>query len=109
MAKKKTEKKEVETKQHQWTTRDPYKEEPDQPQQAAPADLEVPQGDRQALIDKLLKVEGMNQEMAEHMAAHGVPGDSYVVQTFYRVSATTADAVIKVFAKWPGEAKEVMK
>lgn len=96
MAKKKTVKKEVETKQHQWTTRDPYKE-PDQPQQSAPAALEVPQEDKQALIDRLLKVEGMNQEIAEHMAAHGIPGDSYVVQTFYRVSAVTADAVIKVF------------
>ena len=54
-------------------------------------------GEDKAVVTELLKVEGINQEIAEHMAKHGVPDDSYTVQTFYRVSAVTADAVIKVF------------
>lgn len=53
--------------------------------------------DKQALISKLLKIEGMNQELAEQIVKHGVPDDSYTVQAFYRVSAITADAAIKVF------------
>lgn len=68
-----------------------------EPEEESPAALEVPQWDKPALIAELLKIEGMNQEMAEHMAAHGIPGDSFTVQTFYRVSAITADAVIKAF------------
>lgn len=74
-----------------------FKPMPDQVPEEAPAALEVTGQDKQALIDRLLKVEGMNQEMAEHMAVHGIPGDSFTVQTFYRVSAVTADTVIKVF------------
>lgn len=73
-----------------------------EPEETKPDALEVPKDGKQALAAELLKVEGMNLEMAEHMAAHGIPADSYVVQTFYRVSAVTADAVIKVF-------QEVMK
>jgi hypothetical protein len=52
--------------------------------------------DEQALVEALLKVEGVNREIAEHAAKHGVPNDVYVVQTFYRVSAMTAEAMIKV-------------
>lgn len=48
------------------------------------------------LVDALSRIEGMNRELAEHVAEHGVPDDVYVVQTFYRVSAVTAAAIIKV-------------
>ena len=51
--------------------------------------------EKPVLIDELLKIEGVNREMAEHIARRGVPDDSFTVQTFYRVSAMTADAVIK--------------
>lgn len=76
-----------------------FKPMPEAQPEDTPQALEVTQQDKQALIAELLKVEGMNQELAEHMAAHGIPADSFTVQTFYRVSAVTADAVIKVFTE----------
>ena len=66
-------------------------------EESSAPDKPLPVGDKQAIIDNLLRVEGMNQELAEHMIKHGVVDDSYVVQTAYRVSAVTADTVIKVF------------
>ena len=67
------------------------------PEEATPVALGVPKDDKAALVAELLKVEGVNQEMAEHMVKHGAPADSPTMQAFYRVSAITADTVIKVF------------
>lgn len=55
--------------------------------------------DNTGLLAELLKIDGVNQELAEHMIGHGVPDDSFTVQTFYRVTALTADAVIEVFKR----------
>lgn len=58
--------------------------------------------DNTGLLAELLTIEGVTEEMAEQMIEHGVPDDSFTVQTFYRVTALTADAVIEVFKREGG-------
>lgn len=58
--------------------------------------------DNTELLAELLKIDGVSEELANHMIEHGVPDDSFTVQTFYRVTSLTADAVIEVFKREGG-------
>ena len=57
----------------------------------------VAKWDEGALKEALLKIEGVSEEIATHVAKNGVVDDAYVVQTFYRVSDATARAIIEAF------------
>lgn len=58
---------------------------------------ESPKWDKAKVKESLLKIEGVSEDIANHAAVHGVVDDVYVVQSFYRVSGTTAEAMIKTF------------
>lgn len=57
----------------------------------------VPKWDEGKLREALSKVEGVDEEIINHAVTYGVVDDAYAVQTFYRVSDTTARAIIQAF------------
>lgn len=56
-----------------------------------------PKWDEAKLREALSKIEGVNEEITNHAVTYGVVDDAYVVQTVYRVSDVTAQAIIKAF------------
>ena len=56
-----------------------------------------PRLDEKALREALSKIEGVDEEIITHAVTYGVVDDAYVVQTVYRVTSTTAEAIIKAY------------